>query len=73
MSGKVNDCCCGFPSGENADNCERCGLMKQRNELLHIAETLRWQLQAFVSLYDDTDARANRAIAPHHGARKERL
>ena len=31
-------------------------------ELLRIAESLRWNLQGFVSLYDDTDQRANRAI-----------
>ena len=62
MSGKVNDCCCGFPSGENASNCERCGLIKQRNELLHIAEKLRWQLSGFAGLYCDNDPEANKAM-----------
>ena len=40
MSGKVNDCCCGFPSGENTDNCERCGLIKQIQELSEALDTL---------------------------------
>jgi len=28
-----NDCICGFPSGENVDNCERCVIIAERDEL----------------------------------------
>ena len=62
MSEPVNDCCCGFPSGENADNCERCGLIKQRNELVQIAELLRWELTTVLNVHAYTEEDSIRAI-----------
>lgn len=35
------DCCCGLPSGTNADNCERCQLIA---EVVRLREALREML-----------------------------
>jgi hypothetical protein len=33
MTTKPNDCICGFPSGDNGTNCERCRLIARMNDL----------------------------------------
>ena len=38
----TSDCCCGFPSGENVDNCERCVLIA----------TVRLYKQALIQIRD---------------------
>lgn len=46
MSENTNDCCCGFPSGENVDNCERCQLISQVNQLKEALTHVRHYMQA---------------------------
>ena len=48
MNYKPNDCCCGFPSGDNTDNCERCQLVARIRSLEKLVSEMREAIEQIV-------------------------
>jgi len=53
MNGKSNDCCCGFPSGENTGNCERCQFVARIDELENKIAVMRSAIEQIVCTHED--------------------